>query len=198
MHNSFMAALASPDQPVPEGGAAAAYAGSVRLALLTKIVRLEMRRYPDVSERSLWQDLFNQVSALSASLYRLRDEDGKSYMFLAKTKTSGTKQEEVAAAVMQAIECPMQILEQTHKALTCVSVAAKHCKRHLLSDLQVVCELIKASGQGAYHICVANLRIMTDPITQADYQNRLTRLHARSCELLKLAQASILRSDHKL
>ena len=49
MHDSFIAALSNPNQPVPGGGAAAAYAGSVGLALLEKIVRLEMRRYPDGS-----------------------------------------------------------------------------------------------------------------------------------------------------
>jgi len=198
MHDSFIAALSSPEQPVPGGGAAAAYAGSVGLALLEKIVRLEMRRYPIVSEPSFWGDLLNQVSTLSKILYQLRDEDGKSYMFLAETKASCRKKEEVAVALMQTIECPMKILEQTYKALSCVSVAAEHCKRHLLSDLQVVCELLRAAGQGAYHISIANLRLMTDPISKADYQSRLTKLHARSCELLKLAQASILRSGYKL
>ena len=198
MHDSFIAALSSPEQPVPGGGAAAAYAGSVGLALLEKIVRLEMRRYPIVSEPSLWGDLLDQVSTLSKILYQLRDEDGKSYMFLAETKASRRKEEEVAAALMQTIECPMKILEQTHKALSCVSVAAEHCKRHLLSDLQVVCEILGAAGQGAYHISIANLRLMTDPISKADYQSRLSKLHDRSCELLKLAQASILRSGHKL
>jgi formiminotetrahydrofolate cyclodeaminase len=198
MHDSFIAALSSPEQPVPGGGAAAAYAGSVGLALLEKIVRLEMRRYPMLSEPSLWGDLLDQVSTLSKILYQLRDEDGKSYMFLAETKASSRKEEEVAAALMQTIECPMKILEQTHKALSCVSVAAEHCKRHLLSDLQVVCEILGAAGQGAYHISIANLRLMTDPISKADYQSRLSKLHDRSCELLKLAQASILRSGHKL
>jgi len=198
MHDSFIAALSSPEQPVPGGGAAAAYAGSVGLALLEKIVRLEMRRYPMLSEPSLWADLLDQVSTLSKILYQLRDEDGKSYMFLAETKASRRKEEEVAAALMQTIECPMKILEQTHKALSCVSVAAEHCKRHLLSDLQVVCEILGAAGQGAYHISIANLRLMTDPISKADYQSRLSKLHDRSCELLKLAQASILRSGHKL
>jgi len=198
MHDSFIEALSSSEQPVPGGGAAAAYAGSVGLALLEKIVRLEMRRYPIVSEPSLWGDLLDQVSTLSKILYQLRDEDGKSYMFLAETKASRKKEEEVAAALKQTIECPMKILEQTHKALSCVSVAAEHCKRHLLSDLQVVCELLRAAGQGAYHISIANLRLMADPISKADYRSRLTKLHARSRELIKLAQASILQSGHKL
>ena len=198
MHDSFIEALSNPNQPVPGGGAAAAYAGSVGLALLEKIIRLEMRRNQAVSEPWLWKDLLSQVSALSQSLYRLRDEDGKSYLFLAETKASGKTEEEIGAALKLAIECPMKILEQIHKALHCVSVAAEQCKRHLLSDLQVVCELLGAAGRGAYHISMANLRPMTDPVTKADYQSRLTKLHARSCELIKRAEASILGSGRKL
>jgi formiminotetrahydrofolate cyclodeaminase len=198
MNDSFIAALSSPDQPIPGGGAAAAYAGSIGLALLEKIVRLEMRRGPMISESSFWKDLLEQVSSLSKIFFRLCDEDGKSYMLLAETKASRKKESEVAAALVQTIECPMKILEQTHTALSHVSLVAEHCKRHLLSDLQVVCELLGAAGHGAYHICIANLRLMTDPISKADYQSRIARLHDRSRELINLAKASILRSDHKL
>jgi formiminotetrahydrofolate cyclodeaminase len=198
MHDSFIAALSNPNQPVPGGGAAAAYAGSVGLALLEKIIRLEMRRHQAVSESLLWKELLSQASALSESLHRLRDEDGESYLFLAETKASGKTEEEIGAALKQAIECPMKILEQTHKALRCVCVAAEQCKRHLLSDLQVVCELLGAAGRGAYHISMANLHPMTDPVSKADYQSRLTNLHARSCELIKRAEASILGSGRKL
>ena len=151
-----------------------------------------------ISESSFWKDLLEQVSSLSKIFFRLCDEDGKSYMLLAETKASRKKESEVAAALVQTIECPMKILEQTHTALSHVSLVAEHCKRHLLSDLQVVCELLGAAGHGAYHICIANLRLMTDPISKADYQSRITRLHDRSRELINLAKASILRSDHKL
>ena len=189
IHDYFIAALSNPNQPVPGGGSAAAYAGSVGLALLEKIVRLEMRRYPDASEPSLWKDLLKQVSALSESLYRLRDEDGKSYLFLAETKALGKTEKEIGAALKQAIECPIKILEQAHKALRCVCVAAEQCKRHLLSDLQVVCELLGAAGRGAYYISMANLRSITDPVSKADYQIKLTKLHDRTCELIEEAES---------
>jgi formiminotetrahydrofolate cyclodeaminase len=192
MHHSFITALSNPNQPVPGGGAAAAYAGSVGLALLEKIVRLEMRRYPDSSEPRFWEDVLNQVSALSESLDRLRDEDGNSYLFLAQTKATGKTEKEIAAALKQAIECPIKILEQAHKGLSCVSVVAEHCKRHLFSDLQVVCELLGAAGRGAYHISMANLRSITDPVSKADYQSRLTQLRDQTFKLIKRLEASIL------
>lgn len=197
MQDSFIAALASPDQPIPGGGAAAAYAGSVALALLKKIVRVEMRRHQGISEDSPWEDLLDQVSALGQNLYRLSDEDGRSYLRLAEVKNSGQSEKEVASALKEAIECPMKIMEQAYEALSCVSQTAKNCKAHLLSDLQVVCELLGAAGGGAYHITRANLRLTADPILKTDYQNRLNNLYDYGTEALKQAQDSILQSYDK-
>ena len=91
----------------------------------------------------------------------------------------------------------MKIMEQAYEALSCVSQTAKNCKAHLLSDLQVVCELLGAAGGGAYHIIRANLRLTADPILKADYQNRLNNLYDYGAEALKQAQDSILQSYDK-
>jgi formiminotetrahydrofolate cyclodeaminase len=192
MHDSFLSDLSSPERPAPGGGAAAAHAGAVALALLEKIVRVEMRRRQSVSGRSLWEDLLDQISSLTQSLYRLRDEDGMSYMRLAETKTSGKKEAVILAALKEAIDCPMKIMEETHKALGHVSQTAQHCKKHLLSDLLVVCEILEGANRAAGHIARANLRLMADPILKADYQNRLSGLNACGCEALKGAEASII------
>jgi formiminotetrahydrofolate cyclodeaminase len=198
MHDSFITALSNPNQPVPGGGAASAYAGSIGLALLEKIVRLEMRRYSGGSESWLWENLLKQVSSVSKKICRLRDEDGKSYLFLAETRASGKTEKEIAAALKQAIECPIKILEEANKGLSCISVVAEQCKRHLFSDLQVVCELLGAAGRGAYYISMANLRSITDPVSKADYQIKLTKLHDRTSELIKRSEASILGSGRKI
>ncbi len=191
MHNSFLSDLSNPAQPIPGGGAVAAYTGAVGLALLEKIVRIEMRRHQSVSEDHSWEELLAQISALSKNLYRLRDEDGKSYMRLAEAKASGRGEVEVSDALQQAMACPMKIMEQAHNALSCVLQASEHCKKHLLSDLQVVSELFGAAGRGAYHIAQANLPLMTDPTLKADYQSRLSGLNDRCCEALKLLETLI-------
>jgi formiminotetrahydrofolate cyclodeaminase len=192
MHESFLSSLSSGDQPIPGGGAAAAYAGIVGLALFEKIVRVELRRHQNDSGHILWKDLLARISASAETLYRLRDEDGKSYMRLAQAKASVEKTEEVASALEQAIECPMKIMEQSGSALIYVSTAAKHCKGHLLSDLQAVCELLGAAGRGAYHIARANLRLMADPAVKTDRENMLDSLFSRSREAQNEAEDSIL------
>lgn len=197
MQDAFIKALADPAQPIPGGGAAAAYAGSVALALFEKVVRVEMRRRQNVSENIKWQALLDQVATLAKSFRRLRDRDAESYLHLMQVKSSGRSQAEVAAALKQATDCPIRIMEQACKALGCVSQTAEHVKRHLLSDLQVVCELLGAAGRGARHIAQANSTLMADPDLKADYQGRLNRLHDLSSETLKLAKASILQSYDK-
>ena len=177
MNNSFVKSLSNPDQPIPGGGAAAAYAGCVALALLEKIIRVEMRRHQNGPENSAWEDLLGYVLSTAKRLYQLRDEDGRSYMRLVETKTSGKEKEEITEALKQAIDCPMEIMKQVNQALNRVRQIAEHCKRHLLSDLQVVCELLGASGLGAYHIARANIRLIEDPTLKADYESRISRLH---------------------
>ncbi len=192
-----MAGLASSEQPIPGGGAAAAYAGSVGLALLKKVIRIEMRRHHGAPEHFSWDELLGQVSALDKSLYRLRDEDGRSYMQLAEVKGSGKSEAEVASALKAALDCPMKIMEQAHEALGYVSQAAERCKAHLLPDVAVVCELLGATVRGADHIVRANLHRMADPILKADYQNRRNRRYDLACETLKLAEASLFKRRGK-
>ena len=177
MHRSFIKSLSSPNQPVPGGGAAAAYAGSVALALFEKIIRVEMSRHQDGPETLAWKDLLCRVLSVAERLYQLRDEDGRSYLRLMETKTSGKAQEEVEDALKQAIDCPMEIMKQANEALGHVCQVAEHCREHLLSDLKVVCEILRAAGLGAYHIARANIRLIKDPILKADYENRIFRLH---------------------
>lgn len=192
MTDSFLSELSSPDQPIPGGGAAAAHAGIVGLALLEKIIRVEISRHPGPPENSPWDDLLHEILALRENLYRLRGADGKSYIRLAQARKSGEGPEEIMSALRQAIDCPMGIMEQTPKALGCVAETAKYCKKHLLSDLRVVCELLEAAGRGADHIARENLNLMADPITKADYQNRLDSLYARVSDAIQRAEGSIL------
>lgn len=197
MHDSFMAGLSGSDQPVPGGGAAAAYAGSVGLALLKKIIRLEMHRHQDPSQHHPWEEWLDQVSFLDQNLYRLRDEDGRSYLRLTEVKKSGKSQAEVVSALKKAIDCPMKIMEQTFEALGYVSKAADRCKTHLLPDLAVVCELLGAAARGADHIIRANINRLADPTLRTAYQNRRDRCYYLGRETLKLAEATISQRRQK-
>ncbi|MCK5658221.1 MAG: cyclodeaminase/cyclohydrolase family protein [Syntrophobacteria bacterium] len=190
MHDSFLEALARPE-PVPGGGAAAAHGACVGLALLEKIVLVELRR-SDIPSESRWQNLLDEVRKSSATLLRLRDEDGEAYVRFAQAKTFGKSAEEILDPLKQAIECPIKIMEEAYKGLRLVARAAKRCKGHLLSDLLVVCELLRAAIHGTHRITQANLGFMPDGSLLNSYVNELNKLQGESRDLVKSVEVGIL------
>ncbi len=198
MQDDFITALADPTRPVPGGGATAAYVGTIALALFEKMVRVEIRRHQGATAREPWDDLLEQILTLTKSLRRLCDRDAASYLHLARIKSSGGSPAEVLQALQQAIDCPLQMMEQAGQALGCVSLAAAHVKSHLLSDLQVVCELLDAVIRGAGHIARANVILMADQKLQADYYARLDRLGELGRTAFQRAEAAIQQSDDKI
>ncbi len=176
MQESFLEALAKPE-PNPGGGAAAAYGASVGFALLEKIVRLECRRQPiDSDLHSLWEELLQQAGNLAKALQRLRDEDGEAYIRFAAARASGKGEVDINTALEQAIESPIEIMEAASDGLNCVSQVGKHCRKHLLSDLLVVCELLRAAIRGAGRIAEANLLMVPDFSRKGVYQSKLSKL----------------------
>ena len=191
-HEPFLEALAKPE-PVPGGGAAAAHGAAAGFALLEKIVRLELQRQPIASElQSLWETLLEHACGLAETVLRLRDEDGRAYMRFAEARASGKAAQDVIAALEQAVESPLKIMETAHDGLSCASQAGKHCRKHLLSDLLVVCELLGAATRGAYRIAQANLLLMADSSRKGEYQKLLSRLRDRWSDSFQQVERSIL------
>ncbi len=156
MDEPFLFALSKPE-PSPGGGAAAAYSACLGLALLKKIINLEMLR-PDLSPEleSVWEDLLEQCDVVGDILERLLHEDGRAYVDFAEARAEGIEGM-IAGALERVIDCPVKIMEQSCQGQGLISEAGKHCKRHLLSDLLVAGEFFLAAVQGAYHIARANL-----------------------------------------
>jgi formiminotetrahydrofolate cyclodeaminase len=190
MHDSFLEALAAP-KPIPGGGAAAAHGACVGLALLEKIVLVELKRDQIISDYS-WSDLLEEVKASSRTLLQLRDEDGKAYMRFAKAKTFGKSDEDILEALKQAVESPMAIMKEAQSSLDLVARAGNHCKGHLLSDLLVVCELLRAAINGTHRITQANIGVMGAPSLRRPYQDKLNQVQVESRELFKSVEKDIL------
>ena len=190
MHDSFLEALARPE-PVPGGGAAAAHGACVGLALLEKIVLVELRR-SDIPFESRWQNLLEEVRRSSSTLLRLRDEDGEAYVRFAQARTFGKGAEEILDLLKQAIESPIAIMKEAKRSLDLVARAGNHCKGHLLSDLLVVCELLRAAIDGNHRVAQANLGVMGDPSLRSHYQNKLNQVQVESRELFRSVEGDIL------
>ena len=181
MVDPFIDDLAKP-KPVPGGGAAAAHGACVALALLEKIVKVELLRCRDSSEAE-WKELLQEVKKSSATLIHLREEDGRAYVRFAQARTFDKGKTEVLMALEQAIECPIRIMEEASKTLEQVAWAGKRCKGHLLSDLLVVCELLRAAISGTYRIAQANLSLLEGSPKRRKYQHTLEKMFGGSREL---------------
>ena len=190
MHDSFLEALARPE-PVPGGGAAAAHGACVGLALLEKIVLVELRR-SDIPSESRWQNLLEEVRKASTTLLRLRDEDGEAYVRFAQARTFGKGAEEILDLLKQAIESPIAIMKEAKRSLDLVARAGNHCKGHLLSDLLVVCELLRAAINGTHRITQANLGFMPDESLLNSYVKELNKFQRESRDLVKSVEVGIL------
>ena len=190
MVDTFIEALAKP-KPVPGGGAAAAHGACVGMALLEKIVQVELRRSRD-SSGAEWKNLLQEVQKSSSTLLQLRDEDGKAYVRFAQAKTFGKGKTEVLQALQQAIECPIRIMQEANEAFNFVARVGMHCKGHLLSDLLVVGELLEATIGGAHRIAQANLSLMEASPERNEYQYRLEQLLTASMELYESVVSVLL------
>jgi len=171
--DSFLERLAQP-RPDPGGAAAAAYACTVGLALVEKIVRLEIRR--EGNQGDFWPRRAGEVQLLSERIHHLREEDSLAYLRLARTRNSGATYRDREIAIAQAVACPSDMIETARGGLDCVFLVGRHCKVHLVPDLQVACELMGAAGMGAYHIAAANLRLLRDASLLTLRQSQLSAI----------------------
>jgi formiminotetrahydrofolate cyclodeaminase len=124
------------------------------------VIRLERRRRtPDENPGIPWGDLLARVSLVAAALLRLQAEDVRAYFQLAQARTQPDP-EELAAALEEAVACPLRIMQQAQEGLALIAQVGAGCKPHLVSDLLVACELLGAALLGAHHIAQANLCLM--------------------------------------
>ena len=147
MDSAFLQALAQA-RPDPGGGAAAAHSAALGLALLAKVVQLEHRRQgPEKNPGVPWHDLLARVRLVAVALLRLQAEDVEAYFQLTRARTQGDP-DEMAAALDEAVACPLRIMQQAQEGLALMAQGGAGCALHLVADLLVACELLGAALGG--------------------------------------------------
>ena len=154
MNEPFLVALSNPE-PSPGGGSAAGYSACLGVALVKKVIHLELLRSRTSAElTSLWKNLLKQANEMEKGLEQLIEEDGKAYLEFVEARTD-CRRTNFADALEKAVECPVKIMKQSGEGLGLISEVGKRCGRHLLSDLLVSGESFLAAVRGAYHIAWA-------------------------------------------
>lgn len=121
-----------------------------------------------------------------AALLRLQEEDVQAYFQLTRARTQGAPQA-LAAALEEAVACPLRIMQQAQEGLALTAESGSGCGLHLMSDVLVACELLGAAFRGAHHIARANLLLMGRDFKQAVWAEELTlTLSALEVELQRV------------
>ena len=191
LETPFLLAL-SRSEPVPGGGAAAAYAALVGLALLEKVVRVESERpRRGADERRFWADLLAGVRRSADILNDLCEKDSEAYAALAAARRV---KDAVAleAAQEEAIACPVRIMSEASEALLLARESGIRCREHLAADVLVVCELLRAGVCGAHHIAAANLRMLAAPFLGGRELKTPDELHQKAEKLFRVVVGAIL------
>jgi formiminotetrahydrofolate cyclodeaminase len=190
MEPSFLQALAQA-RPDPGGGAAAAHGAALGLALLEKVVRLEQQRQGNEGTASFpWEDLLRRVRQVADALARLEKEDILAYFNLVEARGSSDPVT-LAAALEEAIGCPLRIMQHTQEVMALISQGGARCQRHLVSDLLVACELQGSAFRGAHHIARANLLLMRHNPRRAVWADDLTHTLKAAEDVLQQVSAEL-------
>lgn len=195
MNKSFLERLAEP-QPDPGGGAAAAYGGSLGLALLEKIVRLEHARNRGAGESvNHWRQMLQEIPELSGDFSRLMESDVVAYKALVEARCSGDANQ-LREAVENAIHCPEKIMLTARRALQLACKVAESCKHHLVADLLVAVGFLGAALRGGHHIALANLPLIKGIGHRQMRQSELSQVLESACQLEDQATGELLGRLH--
>jgi formiminotetrahydrofolate cyclodeaminase len=191
---SFLEELARA-QPNPGGGAAAAYGATLALALLMKVVKLELKRPKNAeTTRLFWEKRLAEMRRLQEELAHLREADVRAYMNLARALRQ--EDHDLASALEEAIDCPQRIMASAVRGLREVAEAGERCQKHLISDLHVACEFLGAAIYGAYHIAAANLPLIVSLELRQNHAGKLDGLvNQGSMTLREVRQALAARTS---
>lgn len=177
MQDSFLDDLRRP-RPDPGGGAAAAHAALLGLALGEKIILLERKRAvggePDDCP---WKRFGGEVDRLTAHFLSLRGEDVQAYHALAVALRVRGDAALLREALDSAIHCPLKIMKASREALVLVGEIGRCCRTFLVADVLVACELLGAALRGAYHIGSANLPLIEEEALSDKWSLELVREH---------------------
>ncbi|AFM25037.1 cyclodeaminase/cyclohydrolase family protein [Desulfomonile tiedjei] len=175
MKDAFLEALSRP-RPDPGGGAASAYGALLSVAIVEKIVRIELQRNENSGSESVLTRMLSTVVVLQKDCAQWCEQDVQAYLELARVRKAGITGSELISSMESAVECPLNIMQSGLRILKCIADVGSLCRKHLISDLQVAAEFARAAIYGASHITSANLLLMRERGHVSSYEQRFQTL----------------------
>ena len=166
--DKFLAELAS-SAPTPGGGGAAALCGALGIALGNMVGNLTLgkKKYADVQEDI--QALNAEAEALRADFVTLIDADAEAFAPLSKAyaipKDNPKRTELMEAALLKAVQPPMELMRKCVKALDVISGFAAKGSALAISDAGCAAALARAAADAAALNVFINTKSMSDSKT---------------------------------
>jgi glutamate formiminotransferase/formiminotetrahydrofolate cyclodeaminase len=162
---AFSDALAS-DRPVPGGGSAAAYAGSLGAALAAMVGRISSKKSDDAAIA----ELISEVDNLRADFLRLVDDDSAVFttvseaMRMPKTTDAekAARRDRLQAALLAASRVPLEVAKTGRRLLDACERGLEKATPATISDLGVGALMAEAAIRGAALNVMINLASIRD------------------------------------
>ena len=162
---AFSDALAS-DRPVPGGGSAAAYAGTLGAALAAMVSRISEKKTEDATIA----ELVSVVENLRADFLRLVDDDSAVFttvseaMRMPKTtdEEKAARRERLQAALLAASRVPLEVAKTGRRLLDACERGLETATPATISDLGVGALMAEAAIRGAALNVMINLASIRD------------------------------------
>lgn len=177
--------------PVPGGGGAAAFVGSLGVALGSMVGNLTVGKEKYVAVEEDMQILLKKSEALIMRLNQLVQKDAAVFEPLAKaygmpvdTAEERTEKERVLQdALVQATKVPLAVAECGLDGVHLMEQYAKKGSRLALSDAGVGAALCKAAIQGSKLNVLTNLKLMKDEALKTELKNKMIAVEAEGLKL---------------
>ncbi len=171
--------------PVPAGGAVAAYTANLGIALVYKVLVLEMNRKElDPGPQATLRVARKEIEQLYLDLKKTIKEDPQCYV---KFSTASKSDDQAAgkAAFLDIVTCSMHVMEKAHDGMEWVRRLSKISSVKLAPHLRVAVELLAAGMAGTAHVVRENLKPIKSPEEQQSYLERLDSLYEQGMDKKK-------------
>jgi formiminotetrahydrofolate cyclodeaminase len=159
--------------PVPAGGAAAAYVANLAMALLHKVILVELNRKDlDPQRQPGLLIAQKEIDRMMGDLKRIRNEDPQCYVQFSRSVAAGDRAG-VKSAFVDVITCSMLVIEKAQQGLEWVCRLARMSSSKLAPHLRVATELLSASAAATAHVVRENLMGMKSAEKKRRYLDNL-------------------------
>ena len=172
----LLAAFSSPD-PTPGGGSAAALSSAIGASLLMMVVALPKTRNGSDEDRNALAAVAQELAVIRERLAAAIDGDTAAYngVVAAYKRPKATAEEQTARkqAIQQALrgatDVPVDVMQQSVRALEAATIVARHGYKSASSDIGVAIAMLRAGTTGAH----LNVGINLESVTDLSYRTRI-------------------------